>query len=125
MLGAGWATLQPFLKVVVFSVLFGKLARLLPEGLPCPIFAYAGLITKVYFPRMILSAATVLAGLVDLGVASTIMFAMMAFYGVYPGVGIAILPILVVLLAIMALAAGLWLSALNLKYGDVRHAVPS
>jgi lipopolysaccharide transport system permease protein len=147
LLGASWAILQPFLTVLVFSVLFGKFARLPSEGFPYPIFLYAGLlpwiffqsvatassnslvdnaglITKVYFPRMILPGATVLAGLVDFGIASTIMFGMMAFYGIWPRIGILLLPMLVALLVITAFAAGLWLSALNLKYRDVRHAVP-
>jgi lipopolysaccharide transport system permease protein len=147
LLGASWAILQPFLTMVVFSVLFGKFARLPSEGLPYPIFAYAGLlpwiffqsvvtvssnslvdnaalITKVYFPRMILPGATVLAGLVDFGIASSIMFAMMAFYRIWPRIGVLLLPMLIALLVIIAFAAGLWLSALNLKYRDVRHAVP-
>jgi len=147
LLGASWAILQPFLTMVVFSVLFGRFARLPSEGLPYPIFVYAGLlpwiffqsvvtvssnslvdnaglITKVYFPRMILPGATVLAGLVDFSIASTIMFAMMAFYRVWPRIEILLLPMLIGLLVMTAFAAGLWLSALNLKYRDVRHAVP-
>jgi lipopolysaccharide transport system permease protein len=146
-LGALWAILQPFLTMVVFTVLFGKIAKIPSDGVPYPIFAYAGLvpwtffsnavtnssnslvgsatlITKVYFPRMVIPAAAVAAGLVDFAVASVVFFAMMIFYGVWPGIGILLLLPLVALISMTALAAGLWLSALNVKYRDVRYAVP-
>jgi lipopolysaccharide transport system permease protein len=146
-LGALWAILQPFLTMVVFTVLFGKIAKIPSDDVPYPIFAYAGLlpwtffsnavtnssnslvgsatlITKVYFPRMVIPAAAVAAGLVDLAVASVVFFAMMIFYGVWPGIGILLLLPLVALISMTALAAGLWLSALNVKYRDVRYAVP-
>lgn len=147
LLGAMWAILQPFLTMVVFAVLFGKIAKLPSEGVPYAIFAYAGLlpwtffanavttssnslvgsaalITKVYFPRIVIPAAAVLAGLVDLAVASAVLFAMMVFYHVWPGISVLMLLPLVLLIALTALGAGLWLSALNVKYRDVRYAVP-
>jgi lipopolysaccharide transport system permease protein len=147
LLGAMWAILQPFLTMVVFAVLFGKIAKLPSEGVPYAIFAYAGLlpwtffanavtnssnslvgsaalITKVYFPRIVIPAAAVLAALVDLAVASAVLFVMMIFYHVWPGIGVLMLLPLVLLIALTALGAGLWLSALNVKYRDVRYAVP-
>ena len=146
-LGAAWAILQPVMTMVVFSVLFGKIAKMPSDGVPYPIFAYAGLlpwtffsnavtnssnslvgsanlISKVYFPRMIIPAAAVVAGLVDFAVASAILFAMMLYYGIWPSLSMLMLAPLVALLSLTALAVGLWLSALNVKYRDVRHAVP-
>jgi lipopolysaccharide transport system permease protein len=147
LLGAVWAILQPFLTMVVFTVLFGKIAKIPSEGVPYAIFAYAGLlpwtffsntvtnssnslvgsaalITKVYFPRIVIPAAAVLAGLVDLAVASGVLFAMMAYYRVWPGISILMLLPLTGLISLTALGAGLWLSGLNVKYRDVRYAVP-
>jgi lipopolysaccharide transport system permease protein len=146
-LGAAWAIIQPLLTMLIFSVLFGKIAKMPSDGIPYPIFAYAGLlpwtffsnavsnssnslvgsanlISKVYFPRMIIPAAAVAAGLVDLAVASAILFAMMLYYGILPSFSLLMLTPLVALLATIALAAGFWLSALNVKYRDVRYAVP-
>jgi lipopolysaccharide transport system permease protein len=146
-LGASWAVLQPLLTMVVFTVFFNKLARMPSDGLPYSIFAYVGLlpwtffsntvtacsnsivgnsalITKVYFPRILVPAAAVAAGLVDLSMASLILVVMMAFYRIWPGAGALAIPPLVALTAALALAVGLWLSALNVKYRDVRHAVP-
>jgi lipopolysaccharide transport system permease protein len=146
-LGAGWAILQPVLTMLVFSVLFGKIARMSSDGVPYPIFVYAGLlpwtffanavtnssnslvgsanlISKVYFPRMVIPAAAVGAGLVDFAVASAILFVMMLYYHVGLSVAILMVVPLVALLSLAALASGLWLSALNVKYRDVRYAVP-
>jgi len=146
-LGALWAILQPFLTMVVFTVLFGRLAKVPSDGLPYPIFAYAGLvpwqffqnavnqggnslvgnaqlITKVYFPRMVIPGAAVLAALVDFAVASLILFAMMAFYGIAPGAGVALYPLLIALLAAVASAAGMWMAALNVRYRDVKYVLP-
>ena len=147
LLGAAWAVLQPLLAMVVFTLFFGKLAKVPSDGIPYPIFAYAGLlpwtffsnavngsgnslvgssalITKVYFPRMIVPGAAVCAGLVDFAIASVILIVMMVFYGVVPGVGAAMLLPLVILTTMLALAIGMWMSALNVKYRDVRHALP-
>ncbi len=146
-LGAAWAILQPFLTMVVFSLFFGKLAGMPSDGIPYPIFAYAGLlpwmffanavttssnslvessslVTKVYFPRMVIPMAAVLAGMLDFAIGSVILFAMMACYRIWPAAGIMMLPVLVALTIGAALAAGLWLSALNVKYRDVRYTLP-
>jgi lipopolysaccharide transport system permease protein len=147
LLGASWAILQPLLTMLLFTVIFGRLAKLPSDGIPYPIFAYAGLlpwtffsnavtiasssmvgnaaiITKVYFPRMIIPAAAVGAGLVDFAIAGVILVAMMVWYGFGPGVASLALVPLVILTAILALAVGTWLSGLNVKYRDVRYALP-
>ena len=146
-IGAGWAIIQPFCTMVVFSLFFGMLAKIPSEGLPYPVFYYSALlpwtyfanalgqatntmvenqrvITKVYFPRLILPIAAVVSGLVDFGFAFIILIAMMLFYGIIPTAAIMLLPLLLLLGIATALAAGLWLSALNAIYRDVRYAVP-
>jgi lipopolysaccharide transport system permease protein len=146
-LGAAWAILQPFLTMVVFTLFFGKLAKVPSDGIPYPIFAYAGLlpwtffsnaitassnslvgnaslITKVYFPRMVIPAAAVGAGLVDLANAALILVAMMAYYGFGLGWSALMLIPLVLLTALLALGVGMWMSGLNVKYRDVRYALP-
>jgi len=145
-LGATWAVLQPLLTMVVFSVFFGRLAKVPSDGLPYPIFAYCGLvpwtyfatalsqsanslvdhgrlITKVYFPRLLVPAASVIAGLVDLGIALVVLVGMLLFYGVAPGPAVVTLPLFILLAAATALAVGLWLSALNVQYRDVRYTL--
>jgi len=145
-LGATWAVLQPLLTMVVFSVFFGRLAKVPSDGLPYPIFAYCGLvpwtyfatalsqsanslvdhgrlITKVYFPRLLVPAASVIAGLVDLGIALVVLVGMLLFYGVAPGPAVVTLPLFIILAAATALAVGLWLSALNVQYRDVRYTL--
>jgi lipopolysaccharide transport system permease protein len=146
-LGAAWAIIQPFFTMVVFSVFFGRLAQLPSDGLPYPIFTYcalvpwtyfatalamssnslvdhARLITKVYFPRLLVPAASVLAGLVDLAIAAVVLVGMILYYGIVPGPAVAFLPAFVLLAAATALGVGLWLSALNVQYRDVRYTVP-
>ncbi len=146
-LGALWAVLQPFLMMVVFTVLFGRLAHVPSDGLPYPIFAFAGLvpwqffnnavgqsgtslignsqlITKVYFPRMAIPGAAVGAALIDFAIASLILFAMMTWYGIAPGAGIAMLPPLIVLLAIFAGSVGMWMAGMNVKYRDIKYVLP-
>jgi lipopolysaccharide transport system permease protein len=146
-LGVLWAVLQPFLMMVVFTLLFGRLAHVPSDGLPYPIFAFAGLVpwqffqnavsqsgaslignaqlvTKVYFPRMAIPGAAVGAALVDFAIASVILFAMMACYGIAPGVGIAMFPALLVLLAILAGAVGMWMAAMNVQYRDIKYVLP-
>jgi len=146
-LGALWAMLQPLLMMVVFTVLFGRLAHVPSEGLPYPIFAFAGLVpwqffqsavaqggsslvgnaqlvTKVYFPRMAIPGAAVGTALVDFGIAAVILFAMMASYEIAPGAGIAMFPVLVGLLAIFAGAVGMWMAAMNVKYRDIKYVLP-
>ena len=145
-LGAAWAVIQPLFTMVVFSVFFGRLAKLPSDGVPYPVFSYcalvpwtyfataltmssnslvdhARLITKVYFPRLLVPAASVLAGLVDLAIASTVLVGMMLYYGIAPGPAVILLPGFVLLATATALGVGLWLSALNVQYRDVRYTL--
>lgn len=146
-LGAAWAIIQPFSTMVVFSVFFGHLARIPSDGIPYPIFAYSALvpwtyfanaltqssnslvehervITKVYFPRLIVPFASVLAGWVDFGIAFMVLVGMMLFYGVVPTAAVLTVPLFLLLAAGTALAVGLWSSALNVQYRDVRYTMP-
>ncbi len=146
-LGAAWAVIQPFFMMVVFSIFFGLLARIPSDGLPYPVFAYsallpwtyfsyalnessnslvtnANLLSKVYFARLVIPLASTVAGLIDLGIAFVILIAMMVFYGITPTWAALTLPLFVLLAVMTALAVGLWLSALNVRYRDVRYAIP-
>lgn len=146
-IGVGWAILQPLLTMVVFTIFFGKIANIPSEGIPYPIFSYSGLllwtyfsssvsnsgnslvgssnlITKVYFPRLIIPLSSTLAGIVDYFIALCILVLMMLFYGIFPNPSIILLPIIILLASISATGFGLWLSALNVKYRDVRYAIP-
>jgi lipopolysaccharide transport system permease protein len=146
-LGAAWAILQPVLTMVVFSVFFGRLAKMPSDGVPYPVFAFTALlpwqlfaysltaasnslvgsqhlITKVYFPRLVIPLSAVLAGLVDFGIAFVVLVGLMWYYGIVPTAAAAVLPLFVLLAVATALAVGLWLSSLNVKYRDVRHTLP-
>lgn len=146
-LGAAWAVLQPLLTMIIFSVLFGRLAGMPSDGFPYPIFAFAGLlpwtffsnalvnsgnslvgnsnlITKVYFPRMVIPAASVASGLVDFLVAFGLLIVLLFYYGVGFTTNFLMLPFLVVLTSLLAIGLGMWMSALNVKYRDVRYALP-
>jgi lipopolysaccharide transport system permease protein len=146
-LGASWAILQPFLTMVVFSIFFGNLAKIPSDGVPYPIFSYTALlpwtlfakaltdashslvqnshmITKVYFPRLILPLASILSGLVDFALAFLVLFAMMLFYGIYPTSAVWTLPLFVLLAMITALGVGIWLSAMNVLYRDIGYVLP-
>ena len=146
-LGASWAILQPLISMVVFTVLFGRLARVPSEGEPYAIFSYAGLlpwnfftaalttssnslvsstnlITKVYFPRLLVPTAAVAAALVDIAIASLLLFGIMPIYGVGFQLSLIMLIPLVALTALTASALGIWTSALNVKYRDIRYALP-
>lgn len=146
-LGVAWAILQPFLTMVVFSIFFGRLAGVPSDGLPYPVFTFAALlpwqlfayaltesgnslvtnqelVTKVYFPRLLIPLSTVLGGVVDFGIAFIVLIAMMAYYGLVPTVAVVFLPLLVALACMTALAVGLWLAALNVQYRDVRYTLP-
>lgn len=146
-LGAAWAVIQPFFTMVVFSVFFGRLARIPSDGVPYPIFAYSALvpwtyfataltqsanslvdnsrlITKVYFPRLLVPAAAVLAGLVDFVIAFALLIAMLVYYRLPLTARLLTVPLFVLFAAVTALAIGLWLSALNVKYRDVRYTIP-
>ena len=145
-LGAAWAIIQPFFMMLVFSLFFGRLAHVSSDGIPYPVFVYAGLlpwqlfsqslvessnslvtnerlINKVYFPRVCLPISAVIAALVDFTIAFTILILMMAFYGVRPTAAIVALPAFILLAACTALAVGLWLSAFNARYRDVRYTI--
>jgi lipopolysaccharide transport system permease protein len=146
-LGAAWAIIQPFFTMVVFSIFFGKLARVPSDGLPYPIFAYAALvpwtffanglnqasnslvgsanlIKKVYFPRLVVPISSVISGVVDFMLAFAVLLGMMLFYGILPTVNILWLPLFVLLTFVTALGVGFWLSALNVQFRDVRYTVP-
>lgn len=146
-LGVLWAVFQPLLTMVVFSVIFGRFANLPSDGFPYPIFTYAGLlpwqlfsraltdasqslvsnqqmVSKIYFPRIFLPSASVFSSLVDFGVAFLILFVMMLFYGIAPTWRILVVPLLILAAVACALAAGLWLSAINVKYRDVKYITP-
>ncbi len=146
-LGIAWAVLQPLLTMLIFTAIFGRLAGVPSDGEPYAIFVYAGLlpwnffnqavttssnslvgnaalITKVYFPRLVIPGAAVGAGLVDFAIAAVIMFAMMFYYGVAPGAGMLMLVPLMALTTLFAAGVGMWMSALNVKYRDVRYALP-
>ncbi len=147
LLGAAWAIIQPFFTMVVFSIFFGRMAQMASNGYPYPIFSYTallpwtyfsgalslaanslvgsgGLITKVYFPRLIVPVSSVLSGLVDFAFAFLVLIGMMIFYGYAPTIYIILLPLFLLLALTTALGVGLWLSALNVKYRDVRYLIP-
>ena len=146
-IGAGWALIQPFFTMVVFTVFFGKLARIPSDGVPYPVFAFTGLvpwmyfantlstatnsvvenqriITKVYFPRLILPVSAALSGLVDLSIAFVFLIGMILFYRITPTGSMWTIPLFVLLATLTALGVGIWLSALNAEYRDVRYAIP-
>jgi lipopolysaccharide transport system permease protein len=146
-LGAAWAVIQPLFTMLVFSLFFGRLAKIPSDGVPYPIFSYAALIPwtffanglnqssnsligsanvikKVYFPRLIVPISAVMSGLPDFAISFTLMIVMMFYYGVFPTVAIVWLPLLFLLAFVTALGVGLWLSALNVEYRDVRYIIP-
>jgi lipopolysaccharide transport system permease protein len=146
-IGAAWAVLQPVLTMLVFSLFFGKLAKIPSQGLPYPIFYYSALlpwmyfatamqgataivvdnqrvVTKIYFPRVVLPIASVLSGLVDFGISFGVFLIMMAYYRMMPTAAVIWLPAFLLLAVLTALGVGLWLSALNALYRDVRYVVP-
>jgi lipopolysaccharide transport system permease protein len=147
LLGAAWAILQPLAAMVVFTIFFGRLAGVGSDGLPYPLFSYAGLlpwtffaqglsqssdslvgsqnlIKKVYFPRLVIPTSSVLGGLVDLSLAFLVLLGMMVWYRVAPTAAILALPLLLLLAFATALGVGMWLSALNVQYRDVKYVVP-
>lgn len=146
-LGAAWAVLQPLAGMAVFSLFFGRLARMPSDGLPYPLFSFAALVPwtffangltlaanslvsganlvrKVYFPRLMIPTASVLSGLVDLALAFGVLLALMGWWGVRPSWRVVWMPAFGVLLLAASLGVAFWLSALNAQYRDVRHAVP-
>ncbi|MBA3785386.1 MAG: ABC transporter permease [Acidobacteria bacterium] len=147
LLGAAWAIIQPLFTMLIFTLFFGKLAGMPSDGIPYPIFAYAGLlpwtffsnavtnsgnslvgnsnlITKIYFPRMIIPMASVASGLLDFVIAFGLLVVLMFYYGVGLSINLLMLPVLLVLTSLLAIGVGMWMSALNVKYRDVRYALP-
>lgn len=146
-LGAAWAIIQPFFTMLVFSLFFGRLAKVPSDGIPYPVFSYSALvpwtffsqgliqssdslvgqsnlIKKVYFPRLCIPIGTVLAGVVDFCLAFAVLLVMMLYYRVIPTFNMLWLPLLLLLAITTSLGVGLWLSALNVKYRDVKYVVP-
>ena len=146
-LGALWAILQPVVTMLVFSLFFGRLAKMPSDGVPYPIFAYtalvpwtlfatgltqsanslvsgANLLRKVYFPRLVMPIASVLAGAVDFALAFSVLVTMMYLYGFAPSSAILLIPLLVLLAITTSLGAGLWLAAFNVRFRDVRYIIP-
>ncbi|MCA1565441.1 MAG: ABC transporter permease [Acidobacteria bacterium] len=146
-LGVAWAVVQPLFTMLIFSFIFGRLAGIKSDGVPYPLFAYAGLlswtffanavtssgnslvgsanlITKVYFPRLLVPVAAVIAGLVDFAIAFLLLAVLMLYYRVELTWQILMLPVLMSLTTLLAIGVGMWLSALNVKYRDIRHALP-
>jgi lipopolysaccharide transport system permease protein len=146
-LGAAWAIIQPVFTMIVFSLFFGRLGKIPSDGIPYPIFCYAALvpwtffsqglsqasnslvgsgnlIKKVYFPRLSLPISAVTCGLIDFALAFIVLLGMMLMYGVLPTANVMWLPLLMVLAFGTALGVGLWLSAINVQFRDVRHTIP-
>ena len=146
-IGAAWAVLQPFLTMLIFTLFFGRLAHIPSEGLPYPVFSYSGLlpwmyfasalqsgtnvivenqrlITKTYFPRLVLPLSSVVAGLVDFGISFLLFLAILVYYRMHPTWTMLFLPAFLLLAVLTALGVALWLSALNALYRDVRYVLP-
>jgi len=145
--GASWAIIQPLFTMLIFSIFFGKLAKIPSDGIPYPIFSYAALVPwtffangltkssqslvgnanllrKIYFPRLVIPISSILSGLVDFAIAFAVLLVLMLYYGMAPTWNVVWLPALLLLSFLTALAVGLWLSALNLQFRDVRYTVP-
>jgi lipopolysaccharide transport system permease protein len=146
-IGAAWAAIQPLLTMIVFTLIFSYLAGMGSDGLPYPIFSYtalmpwtyfskalnqsitsvvnnAHLITKVYFPRLLLPISAIVGGLIDLAISFVFLIGLMAWYGITPNWGALLLPIVVLYMMLTALAVSLWLAVLNVRYRDVGQAIP-
>ena len=146
-LGAMWAIIQPFFTMVIFTVFFGKLAKIPSEGIPYPIFYYTALVpwtyfsvalsfsanslvsnshllTKIYFPRLVLPASPTIGGLLDFGIASILLIGLMLFYKVPLSWGLLLWPVIVIPLLFLALGLGMIFASINVKYRDVKYAIP-
>ena len=146
-LGAAWAIIQPFCTMIIFTIFFGKMAKIGSDGLPYPIFSYAGLlpwtffaqglsqssnslvgssnlIKKVYFPRLVIPISSVLAPAVDFAIAFTVLLGMMAWYGIWPNGTVIFLPLLILLAFTASLGVGMWLSSLNVHFRDIKYVIP-
>jgi len=147
LLGAAWVVIQPIVTMVIFSIVFGKLANLPSDGVPYPIFSYAALlpwqlfsralsdassslvnnqqfVTKIYFPRLFLPAASILSGLVDFFIALIILFLLMWYYHIPLTIKVLVLPILILFTIFTSLTVALWLSSINVRYRDVKYTLP-
>lgn len=147
LLGVAWAIIQPLVQMVIFTVIFGRMAKMPSEGFPYPVFVYSGLlawnyfasstalsisslvanaslISKVYFPRLIIPLSAVLSGLIDFAVAFVVMLGLMLYYGVAPTAGILLLPVLLLGVMLTVAGVGAGLGALNVEYRDLQHAMP-
>ncbi|MEX0803090.1 MAG: sugar transferase [Candidatus Binatia bacterium] len=147
LLGAAWAIIQPFFTMVIFSIFFGRLAQIPSDGVPYPIFSFAALvpwtffshslnqasnslvnsanlIKKVYFPRLAVPIATVFSGMVDFALAFVVLLGMMLYYGIFPTVNALWVPAFFLLAVVTSLGVGLWLSAMNVRFRDIRHTIP-
>ena len=145
-LGFTWALIQPIFQMIIFTVVFGNMAKVSSDGVPYALFSYvalvpwtyfagslnsstvslvsnANMITKVYFPRLVVPMTPVLAKLVDFGIAFMIIIPLMVWYGIVPSANIVVVPLLIVLMVLTAAGIGLWLSALTIQYRDIKHAV--
>ena len=146
-LGVAWAILQPVMTMLLFSLFFGRLAKMPSDGIPYPLFVYtalvpwmffssgitqssgslvenASLLKKVYFPRLAVPIASVVSGSVDFLCSFVVLIAMMLYYGIVPSLAVLWLPFFLILACTAALGVGLWLSALNVQYRDVRYVIP-
>lgn len=146
-LGVAWVLLQPLIAMAIFTVIFGRFAKIPSDGLPYPLFVLAGLLpwnffsnvitqasqsllnqqallTKIYMPRLFIPASPAMGALMDLGISFSILLVMMVFYGVSPGVGIVFLPVLTLICMLSALGVGIWLAAVTVSYRDFRYVVP-
>ncbi|MBX7221902.1 MAG: ABC transporter permease [Blastocatellia bacterium] len=147
LVGAGWAIIQPVFTMAVFSIFFGRLAKMPSDGIPYPVFSLAALVpwtffanaltqaanslatnanlvTKVYFPRLIIPTAGVLAGLFDLAISFVVLVGLMGYYGIFPKVQMLAFPLFIGLAVVAAMGVGLWMAAVNVEYRDVRYALP-
>lgn len=146
-LGIAWAVLQPVMNMLIFTLVFSRLAHVATGGVPYPVFAFCGLlpwqlfafsltessnsvvtnerlISKVYFPRILVPVSAACAGLVDTAVSFLVLMALFAWYGIRPGAALAALPVFLLMALVTALAVGIWLAALNVQYRDVRYVLP-
>jgi lipopolysaccharide transport system permease protein len=146
-IGAAWTVIQPLLTIVIFTLVFQHFAKLPSDGVPYPLFSFTGLlpwnyfakalnnginsvvgsanlITKVYFPRLILPISAILSGLIDFGISFLCLLGMMIWYGLMPGWGVLALPLFLLLAVLTALSVGLWLAVINVRYRDVGQAIP-
>jgi lipopolysaccharide transport system permease protein len=146
-LGAAWAVIQPFFTMVVFTIFFGKLAKMPSDGIPYPVFSYCALlpwtyfsgalsqasnsivanknlVTKVYFPRIIIPSSSALSGLVDFSIASVILLGMMAYYKIQPSFELLLWPVLMIPLVMLVVGVTTFLASLNVRYRDIKHTIP-